>query len=199
MNKNLAAAFVSALATIYPLLAVEEGREQAQDEVLKLVGDIVDCAITSQHIKIESNANTILRIEKNGKETAQFSLMGVRELVVIRCQGSGMGVSPRSESLGEGMQIRVIAKKENGYDVFSVSYTIPDGTEHSVVSQTTNLPTLYSRKDTAGDDRAQLGNLILTLEEKKGEQAGTGQPATRSQSKSEGSEKPQPEAEGRSR
>jgi hypothetical protein len=32
-----------------------------------------------------------------------------------------------------------------------------------------------------------------------GEQAGTGQPATRSQSKSEGSQKPQPEAEGRSR
>ena len=33
----------------------------------------------------------------------------------------------------------------------------------------------------------------------KGEQAGTGQPATRSQSKSEGDDKPQPEAEGRSR
>jgi hypothetical protein len=31
------------------------------------------------------------------------------------------------------------------------------------------------------------------------EQGGTGQPATRSQSKSEGSDKPQPEAEGRSR
>jgi hypothetical protein len=31
------------------------------------------------------------------------------------------------------------------------------------------------------------------------EQAGTGQPATRSQSKSEGSQKPQPESEGRSR
>ena len=35
--------------------------------------------------------------------------------------------------------------------------------------------------------------------ENKVEQAGTGQPATRSQSKSEGSDKPQPEAEGRSR
>jgi hypothetical protein len=33
----------------------------------------------------------------------------------------------------------------------------------------------------------------------KAEQAGTGQPATRSQSKSEGGDKPQPEAEGRSR
>jgi hypothetical protein len=34
---------------------------------------------------------------------------------------------------------------------------------------------------------------------KTAEQAGTGQPATRPESKSEGSEKPQPEAEGRSR
>jgi hypothetical protein len=33
----------------------------------------------------------------------------------------------------------------------------------------------------------------------EGQQDGTGQPATRSQSKSEGSDKPQPEAEGRSR
>ena len=37
------------------------------------------------------------------------------------------------------------------------------------------------------------------LVEKKGQQDGTGQPATRSQSKSEGSDKPQPEAEVRSR
>jgi hypothetical protein len=36
-------------------------------------------------------------------------------------------------------------------------------------------------------------------EKSKIEQGGTGQPATRSQSKSEGSDKPQPEAEGRSR
>jgi hypothetical protein len=33
----------------------------------------------------------------------------------------------------------------------------------------------------------------------RSEQGGTGQPATRSESKSEGSDKPQPEAEGRSR
>jgi hypothetical protein len=37
------------------------------------------------------------------------------------------------------------------------------------------------------------------LETKKAEQAGTGQPATRPESKSEGSDKPEPEAEGRSR
>jgi hypothetical protein len=40
---------------------------------------------------------------------------------------------------------------------------------------------------------------IITANKTKAEQAGTGQPATRSQSKSEGSDKPQPEAEGRSR
>ena len=47
---------------------------------------------------------------------------------------------------------------------------------------------------------SQLDDLLLTLQEtNNSEQAGTGQPATRSQSKSEGSDKPQPEAEGRSR
>ncbi len=170
MKKFLAFAFLSGLATIQPLLAAEEAREPAKDEALEQICKIFDCAITTQHVKIESTANTILRIEKNGKETAQFPLMGVRELVIIRCQGSGMGVTPRSESLGEGMQIRVIAKKDDGHDVFSVSYTIPEDTEHSLVSQTAKLPTLYSRKDMAGDDRTQLGNLILTVEEKKGEQ-----------------------------
>jgi len=39
----------------------------------------------------------------------------------------------------------------------------------------------------------------LTINKKTAEQAGTGQPATRSQSKSEGNDKLQPEAEGRSR
>jgi len=40
---------------------------------------------------------------------------------------------------------------------------------------------------------------IQTLRINQAEQAGTGQPATRPESKSEGSAKPQPEAEGRSR
>jgi hypothetical protein len=41
--------------------------------------------------------------------------------------------------------------------------------------------------------------LVKHLDPKKTEQAGTGQPATRPDSKSEGGDKPQPEAEGRSR
>jgi hypothetical protein len=40
---------------------------------------------------------------------------------------------------------------------------------------------------------------IRDKRDKNAEQAGTGQPATRSQSDSEGSYKPQPESEGRSR
>jgi hypothetical protein len=43
-----------------------------------------------------------------------------------------------------------------------------------------------------------LAEVIARITE-KAEQAGTGQPATRPESKSEGSDKPQPEAEGRSR
>jgi hypothetical protein len=45
-----------------------------------------------------------------------------------------------------------------------------------------------------------VSSLFVLLQSKKdGEQAGTEQPATRPESKSEGSDKPQPEAEGRSR
>ena len=46
---------------------------------------------------------------------------------------------------------------------------------------------------------ANTRKLYRTGELKEAEQAGTGQPATRPESKSEGSDKPQSEAEGRSR
>jgi hypothetical protein len=44
-----------------------------------------------------------------------------------------------------------------------------------------------------------IPKIIQSIERKKGEQDGTEQPATRPESKPEGSDKPQPEAEGRSR
>ena len=47
--------------------------------------------------------------------------------------------------------------------------------------------------------RLLLGKRLLELDKTKAEQGGTGQPATRPESKSEGGDKPQPEAEGRSR
>ena len=48
-------------------------------------------------------------------------------------------------------------------------------------------------------DKGVLAQLKSLTQKKIAEQAGTGQPATRPESKSEGSDKPQPEAEGRSR
>ena len=44
-----------------------------------------------------------------------------------------------------------------------------------------------------------FSSLKLTLRPNKAEQAGAGQPATRSESDSEGGDRPQPESEGRSR
>lgn len=44
----------------------------------------------------------------------------------------------------------------------------------------------------------RLASVVAVKQEKKGEQDGTGQPATRPELKSEGSDKPQPDAEGRS-
>ena len=53
--------------------------------------------------------------------------------------------------------------------------------------------------DTENFEETHQRMLRLESEFIRAEQAGTGQPATRSQSKSEGSDKPQPGAEGRSR
>jgi hypothetical protein len=47
--------------------------------------------------------------------------------------------------------------------------------------------------------RLLLARRLIELDQTKAEQGGTGQPATRPESKSEVSDKPQPEAEGRSR
>jgi hypothetical protein len=49
------------------------------------------------------------------------------------------------------------------------------------------------------EETKRILDMTAFAEKTQAEQAGTGQPATRSQSKSEGSDKPQPEAEGRSR
>lgn len=54
-------------------------------------------------------------------------------------------------------------------------------------------PADYAAKVDEAEQKLRLGS------NRGGEQAGAGQPATRSQSKSEGSDKPQPEAEERSR
>ena len=48
-------------------------------------------------------------------------------------------------------------------------------------------------------DATTMQRMLAKLKKQKAEQAGTGQPATRPESKPEGSDKPQPEAEGRSR
>jgi hypothetical protein len=49
------------------------------------------------------------------------------------------------------------------------------------------------------EKRLLLGKRLLEIDKTKAEQGGAGQPATRSESKSEDSNKPQPESEGRSR
>jgi hypothetical protein len=69
----------------------------------------------------------------------------------------------------------------------------------------TKWPVVHPEKFDQGEDWQRdtiekLRNLLRTIIRKmNAEQAGTGQPATSPESKSEGSHKPQPEAEGRSR
>ena len=50
-----------------------------------------------------------------------------------------------------------------------------------------------------GGESKELTEWLASLEKLKGEQGGAGQPATRSESDSEGGDKPQPESGGRSR
>jgi hypothetical protein len=79
--------------------------------------------------------------------------------------------------------------------------------EYSLTAESTAnmLIPAQPEKSLSDTQRIDLKNLIdlLAKERKpyktKAQQDGTGQPAIRSQSKSEGSEKPQPKSEGRSR
>jgi hypothetical protein len=65
---------------------------------------------------------------------------------------------------------------------------------YTLLIVTTYLPS-YSNAMNGREDMLQA----FYVRQKSAEQAGTGQPATRPESKSEGGEKLQPEAEGRSR
>ncbi len=65
---------------------------------------------------------------------------------------------------------------------------------YTLLIVTTYLPS-YSNAMNGREDMLQA----FYVRQKSAEQAGTGQPATRPESKSEGGDKPQPEAEGRSR
>ena len=76
--------------------------------------------------------------------------------------------------------------------------------EFSVEAETSaGYLTSKDSKALTAEQRERIYNLVYILSMQrspiKSEQAGTGQPATRSESKSEGADKPQPESEGRSR
>jgi hypothetical protein len=78
-----------------------------------------------------------------------------------------------------------------------------DGTTYNISFGDEEFKVWTPDSDTVSRDLTRLIELKTLLwriaEIKEGEQAGTGQPATRPESKSEGSDKPQPKAEGRSR
>jgi len=88
------------------------------------------------------------------------------------------------------------------------TYEEPDPNVFDYWILDTSVPEVYgsfdiegfeARKEQLGIDQSVILQPINSFRKEDAEQAGTGQPATRSQSKSEGSDKPQPESEGRSR
>ena len=102
--------------------------------------------------------------------------------------------------IGEGVEFIELSPEELVVNIHGgVHLNVPLSGPHPV--RIVNMKGITSlRLDLADfEDDADLLASALELQAKKAELAGTGQPATRPESKSEGSDKPQPEAEGRSR
>jgi hypothetical protein len=92
----------------------------------------------------------------------------------------------------------------SGKDYASVSVNVEDMKAFSKTAEGQLYPVeiFTTSLQSRGLGIYQIGKLQdvdIKVEITKAEQVGTGQPATRPESKSEGSDKPQPEAEGRSR
>ena len=98
--------------------------------------------------------------------------------------------------LKERMQFEVVFKKGERTDKNQIVYLVDQNGNFVIDEEKTKL----LREPTVKEIKLLENRLVeIYNPHKEAEQAGTGQPATRSQSKSEGSEKPQPDAEGRSR
>ena len=160
------------------------------------------------------------RIDASSQQSGEAE--GLKENITIRLQGttttgadidlSLTGVGPKftaDQVINDDTVITcqyLVSETESGYRVsYSVSARI------KVATQTNQTTTNFEFRDVsitgtvlclADHPKVLVRNgskpLQLTII-KEAEQDGTGQPATRSESKSEGVQKPQPESEGRSR
>ena len=120
-------------------------------------------------------------------------------LVLIRADKSGLNVSRVFKSRDDSILkhrwwlSEIGAVSESGDQILAEFGEMPEGSGWVTYR--------WQTWKVSPPTRLGIGLQIANgqLEEKNGEQGGTGQPATRPESKSVGSDKPQPEAEGRSR
>ena len=103
--------------------------------------------------------------------------------------GFGTGNHPKGD---QTIYWRFIKSTQFG-DIYVITF---EDIDHSI----TNVPIIYDgKKPVILERNAMRFEISESNISTEAEQAGTGQPATRPESKSEGGDKPQPEAEGRSR
>ncbi|WP_050028226.1 hypothetical protein [Verrucomicrobium sp. BvORR034] len=167
MKCSLFAALLAGLFLVPLHSEANEEGNQLRGKILETLGNVFDCTITTEHIKVPGMKRPLLRIKKNDLPDNDILITGAEELVIIRCQGPGMGVAPRSPELGLGLQIRVLVKGANSESVVSVSYTVPENTAKTVVTTNGDLPLLFNRIDLARDGKTILGQLEIRLEDSK--------------------------------
>jgi hypothetical protein len=106
---------------------------------------------------------------------------------------------PGSDRHFNRFRIGRLSRIVEGADLFFLVDYMQDSSDKALTAKMTEFGGLKQVTDRRGQDYRMLLRAAGIEENEEGEQDGTEQPATRPESKSEGSDKPEPEAEGRSR
>jgi hypothetical protein len=149
--------------------------------------------------KVAKILEAVSSIQKDERRDDVFKRLGLWDDEEIRSivGASGLGQTDEVWDLvGDGRWL-----------LSMVSFTPPGENANAARGgKVVGFEVLYRKTATEKIDWKSLERLLpyfeagrVVTKKTEAEQGGTGQPATRSQSKSEGGEKPQPEAEGRSR
>ena len=142
----------------------------------------------------ENTVSSMTALEA-GQDHGEWKKKGEKEQIHFRKHQSGA--------------IQRVWKNEKGEVIMSRGLTILSQTDSQLkYREWSDHPGCYTEMILESDStmtmiartpKHMMKAALVLVVEKKAEQAGTGQPATRPEPKSEGSAKPQPEAEGRSR
>jgi len=153
------------------------------------------------------NVNTIAMILSNRALEEQGDPVKARKYLedALYLNASSLDMSQHSKALtddnraaGESLLYQVADYYWRHPETFDINIE-ENNTPHGNPLEAAVSEAMEPLFEMAGEHERRTRAILLRHKPTTAEQAGTGQPATRSQSKPEGSDKPQPEAEGRSR